>query len=68
MPVRFTFTRDHDHPVGYGIDVSYKAGTTVLVPEAHADGAEAAKAGTREKPSDGKGQKPKGEGAGAERG
>lgn len=47
MAVRYRFKKDWDHSVKYGVDVAYKAGTEDLIPEAHADAADAAGAGER---------------------
>lgn len=39
------FTRDYDHPVRFGVDLAYKAGCTLSIPEAHAEAAVKAGAG-----------------------
>lgn len=47
MATGYKFTRNYDHPINSYTDKAYRAGQTLLIPEAHADGADAAKAGER---------------------
>jgi len=35
------FTKDYDHPVRYGVDVAYKKGMELGIPEAHYEAAKA---------------------------
>lgn len=59
MATRYRFDRDYDHPVRPSVDIAYKAGQEVIIPDAHAVAADQAGAGTRlprEAPERGTGQ------------
>lgn len=43
----FRFSRDFDYRVDFNTEVSYKSGSTVKIPDAHAEAALAAGAGER---------------------
>jgi hypothetical protein len=49
MAVWYAFDRAFDFPVKRGVEVAYLAGMVLLIPETHADAADAAGVGRRTK-------------------